>query len=189
MALITCALDAIEKQANCNRRGGIRALYWTQYQNIDWETTIADPLQFDPDTHEVLEYTMVGGSTWNKIEFEKKESFYEFTYSAEDDFYTLLLTLGFAGKSVARRLALQKAIQCCEIVAHVFGYAGEQRVIGVDYNGVTAESIVELLKVTRHLDRGGQLGTSRAGDELDLGGEGFFDPIFAQVVEADIPLA
>lgn len=164
-------------------------MYWTEYANIDWPAMVGSATNFDEVNHEVLEYIMVGGATWNKVEFEKKQSFYEFTYTSEDDFYTLLLTLGFDGKSSQRRLALQKAIQCCEIVAHVFGYSGEQRVIGADYNGEVVESIVELNHVGRHLDRGGQLGTSRAGDELDLTGESFFAPMFAQVDESTIPLA
>ena len=163
-------------------------MYWTEYQNIDWASMVASPTNFDTANHEVLEYIMNGGAVWSKVEFEKKQSFYEFTYTAEDDFYTLLLTLGFNGKDSARRTKLQKAIQCCEIVVHIFGYGGEQRVIGADYNGEVVESIVELQTVTRHLDRGGQLGTSQPGDEVDLGGESFFAPMFAQVTEADIPL-
>jgi len=188
MPAISCALEGISKVAGCNRRGGIRALYWTEYQNIDWDTMVADPLQFDPANHEILEYTMIGGATWAKVEFEKKESFYEFTYSDENDYYELLVTIGMTGKSSARRLALQKAIQCCEIVAHIFGYSGEQRVIGLDYNGEVIESIVDLAHIGRHADRGGQLGTSRAGDDFDIVGEAFYAPLFAQAVEGDLPL-
>ena len=70
-------------------------MYWTEYQNIDWASMVDSATNFDTANHEVLEYIMVGGATWNKVEFEKKQSFYEFTYTADDDFYTLLLTLGF----------------------------------------------------------------------------------------------
>ena len=44
------------------------------------------------------------------------------------------------------------------------------------------------MAVTRHLDSGGQLGTSKGRDELDLGGQSFFAPLMATVDETTIPL-
>lgn len=188
MALISCALDNISNPTNCEDRGGIKTLYWTAYENIDWDTMIGDPTKFDPATHEVLEWVMSGGGTFNKVTFERKLSFYENTYTRETDVYALLLTMVFAGKDAARRLSFQKAIQCCQIVAHVIENTGKQRVFGVDYNGVTAEPILDYFQVGRHLDAGGQLGTSKSRDEIDLIGESFYAPLFAQVDESTIPL-
>jgi elongation factor P hydroxylase len=58
MALISCALDTISNPTNCEDRGGIKTLYWTAYENVDWDAMIADPTKFDPATHEVLEWEM-----------------------------------------------------------------------------------------------------------------------------------
>lgn len=188
MAAITCALDTITNPASCNDRGGIRAIYWTEYDNIDWDTMAVTALQFDTANQEILDYAMVGGAVFNKVEFERKNAFYDFTYTRDQDFYELLITLMFKGKDRDRRNSLQSAIACCNIVVHIFGNAGEQRVVGVDWNGESFSTIVEQLAVTRHLDSGGQLGTSRGRDELDLGGQSFFAPLWASVAEADIPL-
>lgn len=189
MAVITCALDAITDPSSCNDRGGIKSLYWTEYENVDWDTMLTDDTKFDTDNQEILDYTMVSSAVFSKVEFERKAAFYDFTYTRDQDFYQLLVTLQFKGKDRARRNSLQSAINCCAIVLHVYGNAGEQRVIGVDYNGEVFDPILEKLAVTRHLDSGGQLGTSRGRDELDLGGESFYAPLWASVDEADIPLA
>jgi len=149
---------------------------------------LADPLQFDSATHEVLGYTMLGGATMSRLSFIRKSAFYDFTYERESDVYTILVQWIFKAKDVARRLALQKAIACCNLGLHIYCNDGTQRVVGPDYNGDTIEEMLEALAVTRHLDSSGQLGTSRARDEMDLGGESFFAPLFAQVDRANLPL-
>lgn len=188
MAEITCALDQITNPSVCNDRGGIRALYWFEVEDVDWAAMAADPLQFDTTNQEILGYTMVGGATMNKVTFERKEAFYEFTYTRDTDVYELLLTLLFKAKDIARRNSLQKAIACCNIGVHIYGNSGEQRVIAQDWNGNQFDNILEQLSVTRHLDASGQLGQSKARDELDLGGQSFYAPLFANVDEAALPL-
>lgn len=188
MAQITCALDAISNPSSCNDRGGIRAIYWTEYDNIDWDAMAGEIADFDPTNQEILDYVMVGGAVFNQIEFERKNAFYDFTFTRDQDFYELLITLMFKGKDRDRRNSLQSAIACCNIVLHIYGNAGEQRVVGVDWNGDSFSNIVEQLAVTRHLDSGGQLGTSRGRDELDLGGQSFFAPLWASVAESALPL-
>lgn len=189
MAEIICALDSVQNPIDCRDRGGIKSAYWTQFQNIDWAAMLSDETKFDTNTHEVLEWVMQDGGVFSKLTFERKLSFYENTYTRETDVYALLLTMVFKGKDAARRLSFQKAIQCCEIIVHVIENTGKQRVFGVDYDGNTIESIVDYFQIGRHLDAGGQLGTSTARDEIDLTGESFFAPLFAQVDEASIPLA
>lgn len=188
MATISCALDAIAPAAGCNIRGSVKVLYWTQYTNIDWEAMAADNLQFNTTTQTILDYTMVGGAVFKKVEFEPKGSFYDNTYTKEAGVYTNLLTLLFSGKDVTRRNSLMEALQCCSIVIHVYGYDGKQRVFGVDWDGETFSVLPVPITVTRHLDSSGQLGSSPSRDEVDLGGESFYAPLFATVTEASLPL-
>lgn len=188
MAAITCALDAISNPSTCVKRGGIRALYWTEYENIDWASMAGEETDFDTTNQQILDYVMVSSAVFNKVEFEAKEAFYEFTYTEEQDFYENLVTLMFRGKDRDRRNSLQSAIACCNIVMHIYGYGGEQRVVGVDWNGDAFAPILETMSVTRHLDASGQLGTSRARDEMDLGGQSFYAPLFANVAESALPL-
>lgn len=185
---ITCSLDAITTSTDCKLRGGIRALYWTQYSNVDWATMVADPLQFDPTNQEVLDYTMVAAAVFTKVEFDRKNAFYDVTFTEDADVYAQLITMFFDGKDRARRNSLQAATLCCDIVAHVYDNNGTQRVFGVDYNGTSFDKQLTSLKVGRHLDSSGQLGQSKARDELDLSGEAFFAPLFADVDEASIPV-
>ena len=188
MPEITCALNNILNPAVCNDRGGIRVAYWFDVDTVDWVTMAGDPLQFDTSSQEILGYTMLGGAVMYKLTFEPKEAFYEFTYTDETDIYTLLVTMLFKSKDIARRNALQEAIACCNIGLHIYSYSGHQRVIGQDWNGVVMSNVPSQLRVSRHLDHSGQLGSSKARDELDLGGEGFFAPLFANIDETSLPL-
>lgn len=124
----------------------------------------------------------------NKVEFERKEAFYDFDFTEEADVYTLLLTFLFKGKDNDRKNSLQKAIACCRMGAVIFSNDGSQRVIGRDYNGLVFDNLLEEMTVKRHKDAGGQLGTSKSRDELDLGGESFFAPLFATLDESALPL-
>lgn len=188
MPTISCALDAITTPAGCNVRGSIKTLYWTQYTNIDWETMAGDALQFNTTTQTVLDYTMVGGTVFKKVEFEPKGSFYDNTFTSDAGVYALLLTMLFSGKDITRRNSLMEAVQCCSIVAHVYGYDGKQRVFGVDWDGEAFQVLPTPFKIGRHLDSSGQLGSSPSRDEVDLIGEAFYAPLFASIAEADIPL-
>lgn len=188
MARISCELLALNSLANCNDRGGILAAFWTEYDNVDWATMLADPLLFDPVNQEILGYAMNGAGVFNEVTGESKNSFYTFTYTAEQDFYELAVNLYYKGKEITRRNRLASAIACCNIVLHLYGRSGEQRVIGIDYNGETFDPIVEFARVTSHIDHGGQLGTERSHDALVLGGQSFFPPMWANVPREDIPL-
>lgn len=185
---ILCELQTVGTSSACNDRGGIRSLYVIESNKVNWATMLADPLMFDPVNQQILAFDLVASATFKKWTFERKEAFYEFTYTSEQDFYGLLITLGFKGKDRARRNALQSSIACCDVVAVIFGNGGEQRIVGIDYNGDTFDPIVELLRVTRHVDAGGQLGSNKGRDEVDLGGESFFAPLFGGLTEADLPL-
>lgn len=188
MPEITGALDAIITSTACDDKGGIRVLYWTEYDNIDWDTMLGDVAEFTPATGLILGYSMVGGAVFNKVEFERKEAFYDFTYTSDADVVALLMTLAFKGKNNDRKNSLDKAIRSCAIVCHVYGENGIQRVIGVDYNGVAFSKIPSYLEIGRVLDSSGQRGTSKARDEMDIIGEADFLPMYATVDEANIPV-
>ena len=188
MAVITCGLEEILNPDTCNDRGGIFEIYWTEYNNIDWATMLADPLQFDPTNQQILDYEMVGGATFNRLTFQRKEAYYEFTYTGEQDFYQILVTMALKGKDRDRRNKLMSAIQCCNVYLHIYENNGGQRAVGVDYNGEVFRDLLDTLHISRHLDAGGQLGTSKGRDEVDFGGEAFFAPLFANVPVANIPL-
>ena len=187
MPEITGALDQISTATDCVDKGGIRVLYWTEYSNVDWATMVGDATKFDATNNLILDYVMLNSSTFNKIEFERKQAFYDFTYTEDADVVALLVSLMFKGKNNARKNSLDKAIRSCSIIAHIYDENGKQRVIGVDYNGVEFSRIPEYLSVGRVLDSSGQRGSSRARDEMDLTGEADFLPLFATVTETDIP--
>lgn len=185
----TCEIVEVTTSSTCNDRGGIRALYVIENSQIDWAGMVGDPAYFDAANQEIIALKFTTGANAKKWTFERKEAFYEFTYTAEQDFYNLLITLAFKGKDRARRNALTSAIACCDVTVVIFGNGGEQRIVGIDYNGTTFDPILELLRVTRHVDAGGQLGSSRGRDELDFGGESFTAPLFGALTEADLLVA
>lgn len=190
MPEITCDLQDILNPTGCADRGGISKIYWTELANIDFATMAGDATKFDVTNQTILGYTMNGSGVFNKLEFnDPKAAFYDFTFTKDADVYELLISLAFKGKQVDRRNKLQAALQCCDIFLHIYGQNGTQRAVGIDWNGVSFNNIVDSLSITRHLDRGGQLGSTKAGDELDFGGQGFFAPLFATVAEASIPLS
>ena len=188
MARILCETLQLRGDQNCNDRGGILAAYYTEWDNIDWPTMLADPLLFDTANQQILGYAMNGGGVFSPIIGESKNSFYQFTYTSEQDYYDLLVTFAFKGQPLELRNNMQNAISCCNLVLHIYGRSGEQRVVGIDYDGEFFDPIVEYLRVGRHLDHGGQLGTRRSGHEVDFIGQSFFDPMFANVPREDIPL-
>jgi hypothetical protein len=188
MPPITCGLPAITKPASCKASGGIKRVYWTLFSAVNWAAMLADEDAFNPTTQVILEFEMNTGGTWKRLDFEKKQGSYSAEYTEDTDSYALNIPLVFEGKENARKNALTQALRCCDIVALVIGNNGEQRVFGVDFDGDFFDTISERLKVGRHLDTSGVLGTDKARDEVDLTGEALFAPLFANVVEADLPL-
>ena len=185
---ITCGLDEILKPDNCNDRGGIRAAYWFNSSDVDWDSMIAEPTDFDTTNHIILDYVMLNSATMNKINFEAKSGFFDFTYTSDADVYEILVQFMFRGSDNARELSFQKAIACCNIGLHLYLNDGTQRVVCQDYNGTTIQDQLEPLRVGRHLTSSGQLGTSKSREEIDLVGQSFFRPLFATVAESALPL-
>lgn len=187
-ALITGELDDITTATDCSDKAGIRVLYWAEYSDIDWVTMAGDPADFDTTTRTILDYAMIGGAVFNKVEFERKQAFYDFTYTEDGDEVALLISMLFKGKDNARKNSLDEAVRACNIVAHVFDENGKERVVGVDWDGVTFKPIIDYLSVGRILDSSGQRGSSKARDEMDLTGAADFLPLFSTVGESSIPV-
>jgi len=188
MAEITCALDDIPVVVGCRDRGGIREFYWTDVANVDWDAMEADATKFNQTNQEILGYVMEASSVFNKVEFDAKAAFYDFTFTRDSDVYALLISAIFAGKDRDRRNKLVRAIECCRILVHIVSNTGVQRVVGIEWTGDNFVQTVTPLAIGRHLDSSGQLGQSKGRDEIDLTGESFKAPLFANVPLSSIPL-
>ena len=188
LALIVGSLDAISTATDCSDNPGIRSLFWTEYDNIDWAAMAVDVADFDTANRLILDYTMVGGAVFERVDFERKTAYYTNTRTADTDVVSLLIAMTFKGKDNARKNSLDHAARSCNIVAHIFDENGKERVFGVDWDGVSFKRIVDFMTPGRILDDSGTRGSSKARDELDLTGEADFLPLFATVGEANIPV-
>ena len=186
--LVTCELDDIETSNECKTRGGLSIVYWANYDDIDWETMAGNPANFDPVTCTVLAYVMNGAAVFKKLTFERKQGFYDFTFTEDADVYEILVTMIFEGKSAVNSKAFRNAIGCCKIVLHIIDNNCIERVVGVEWNGTGFTQQAKTLRIVRHLDSSGQLGSSKARDEVDIGGESLYPPLYATVTEANIPV-
>lgn len=187
-AYLNCALEELSTTSECKNRGGMRVAYWVSSDQVDWATIVADALQWDTATEILLDYTMLLSATFTKVTFERKTAFYDFTFTTDEDLYQVLITFIFEGKNAARRLSLQKALNCCSIVFHLFDNNGLERVVGIEFDGTNLSDPISRLKVGRHLDSSGTFGDSKARDEVDLVAEHLCAPMFATVTEAQIPV-
>lgn len=191
----SCALTAISYDTSCSIRGGMKTVYWARYSDIDWTLMTsnidnAGPtiVSFDSVTKQFKKWYMVSGKKFAKLSFERKQGFYNFTFTEDTDVYTQIITMIFEGKSNANKNAFASAIGCCDIIAIIVDNNCLSRVVGVEYNGSTFEKQLKALKITRHLDASGQFGTDKARDEIDLGGESLTGPSYSLIAEADIPV-
>lgn len=184
----SCELQDIATSDECSIRGGLKTVYWAKYSDIDWSAMAADPLKFDTVNQEILDYVMVGAAVFYKLTFERKQGNFNFTYTEDTDVYTQVVTMVFEGKSRDIRNAFAGTVGCCKLILHIFDNNCLERVVGVEWDGSTFEPQVKTLKMTRHLDSSGEFGTSKARDEMDIGGESLTPPLFASVGEANMPV-
>lgn len=183
-----CALAGLEEPDDCNTRGGLSTAYWAKESDIDWVAMAADALQFDHATQTIKDYTMVGSTKFTQIQFNRKGGSYNFTYTSDTQSYAQLIPMIFEGKTNANKLAIQNAISCCKVILHLFDNNGLERVVGIEWNGTKFTTQVLKLKIVRHLDASGTLAGEKAREELDLGGESAYAPLYATVGEANMPV-
>ena len=188
MPQIVCATPEILNPTTCNDRGGFYAAGWTTYEAVDWAAMAADNSKFDQTTATLLDYTMQTGGVFNILTSKAKDAYYEATFTSENDYWELLVAQIFEGKDVARTNAFNQAIQCCQLILHLFANNGKDRVFGVDWNGTSFQPTLEPLRVGRVLDAGGQIGSNKARDEMDLTGQSLFAPIHSTMAYANLPL-
>lgn len=184
---VACDLGAITTNDDCASKGGIADAYWTKYNNVDWASMAANILMWNPTTLLILDYTMVLTAVFKQLEFKVEDSTYDFTFTEEADAYDQLIKFVFEGKSNSQTTAFRKAVGCCKIVLHVIDVNGLERVVGVEWNGAAFVKQLKTLRVVRHLDTSGQLGSARARDEMDLGGKSVRPPLYATVGASNIP--
>lgn len=181
----TCELNDLTSSDDCNTRGGIRLAFWAKYSDIDWEAMAAAPLIFNPTTQLILDYTMVGGAVFKKLEFERKAANYNFTYTSDTDLYTQVIATIFEGKDSANRNAIVEAIGCCKLILHIVDNNCQERVVGVEWDGTSFSPQITPLRITRHLDTSGVLGTDKGRDEIDFGGESLIAPLYSTAYAND----
>lgn len=170
--VVPCELGNLTSNAdNCGNKGGIASAYWAKYTDIDWTAMAGNALNFNPTTLTILDYIMVAAATFKKLEFDIKQSFYNFTFTEDTDVYTQVITTVYEGKSNAQTTVFRKSLACCNIVLHIFDLNGLERVVGVEWDGSAFVKQLKTLRMVRHLDASGQQGQARARDEMDLGGE------------------
>ena len=58
---------------DCNLKGGIKVGFWAKYSDIDWTATAANAAMWNGTTELIQGFTMIGGATWKKIDFNKKD--------------------------------------------------------------------------------------------------------------------
>lgn len=186
--LFPCSLGALSEPDECNARGGLSSAYWAKASDIDWTAMAASATNFNPTTQTILDYIMVGSAVFKPIQFNRKGGTYNFTWTQETQSYEQLIPFIFEGKTNTNRLAIQNAVSCCKIILHLFDNNGLERVIGIEWNGYKFVSQVVNLRVVRHLDASGNLSGEKGREELDLGGESTFPPLYATVGETNIPV-
>lgn len=187
----SCVLDNLETEDACNLSGGLQEAYWCQFNDVDWAGTVAaaGPAQlFNPTTEILTGFIMNGPAVWKKVSPERKTSQFTFTYGEDTQVYEQEIVINFEGGSAAFRLSLKKSITCCNLVMLVIDNNCNQRLVGVEWNGTAFIKQVKTLRFGTHVDRSGELGSTKAGNDVILVGESLVAPIYCNVDLADLAL-
>lgn len=185
-----CELLPLDDSIYCGP-GGIAQLAMAKYDDIDWAAMVDDPTKFDKATERILGYTMKTGKTFLNYPLADREAArYENAFDA-NDLNTVSVFLNTKGKSAANRLAIKNLTNCCNVVKHVWGNDGTQRVIGVEYNSDLEKFIRPLREsAVTGTDGSGQVGTdTRPGDQLTLVDVQLSSPLFAEIDSEDFPFS
>lgn len=197
---MTCVTDCddvedIGDNTTCKTKGGIRTIYYEKYDFFDWAAVEADVAlgnanYFDATNQcwTAVPPLVTGGSLMAKMTFDRKSSFYEFTFTEDADVYEQVIDINFEGKSKANRNAFAKLVNCCDLIALIYDNNCQARIVGVEWNGSTFERQVKTLRIGTHADRSGQFGQSKAGDQIILVGESSIAPMVWEVAESLLPV-
>ena len=166
----------------CNKKKGYSRFYWTKFGNIDWEATVNDPTLFDPENCCISGYVMTGEELWYCVVPQKKTATYSSVWTEDTGYYTNIINAIFEGQDINLRKAICDALECCNIVVHMFtnDVCGEL-VFGVDWNGTEIELGGKSLRIIEHGVYGGVQGGDESRNELNIGGETECAPLFANV--------
>lgn len=184
-----CEIDEILLPTECNIKGGVKSIYVARYGDIDWVAMETDPQKFDNTTQTVVEWVMNLAAVFKKWEFNRKLGEFNSTYTEESGLYENLITLIFEGNDPATRLSFVKSVNCCDLIVQIFDWNCQSRIFGVSFDGSSFLEIdITPLKIVRHLDSSGAFGGDKTRNEIDLGGEAVYAPLFATMPEADVPV-
>lgn len=166
-------MNDIGTATDCSDSPGLLTVYAAQDSDIDW-TTMADVANYNDATYTILDWAMLGGGTWSKLQFERKNGQLTSTYTIDNGYYDVqLLNLLFKGKSSARTISLGQMVACCGLILQVHDNNGLARVIGKEFISGGWVDALDRAKVIRHLDTTGSFGNAddKARDEVDFGAE------------------
>jgi hypothetical protein len=186
-----CSLEPIiDNQEDCDDVGGWRVGYIANFSDIDWVTMKNDLTKFNPATQEIKGYVMLGSAIFQKVEGYGKSTTYNFEYTSEKGFYHYAISMYLKGVNNTRKNNILNVIRKRGFIFHLFGNNGLQRVVGVHWDGVAFRKILDPLHLSKHVDKGGQLGQGDNGktqDDIEFQGEGRENALFATVTETAIP--
>lgn len=189
MCTFTCQLSALVTNDDCNLSGGVQEAYWAQFGDIDWTAIAADEDKWDAVNEQLIGTpTMILGATWKPITPERKTAQYTFTWTEDTDVYTQEIQLNFEGTSNALRLAFNKTVKCCNLVLLIVDNNCQQRLVGVEWTGTKFIKQTKTLRFGTHVDRSGQKGSSKPGNDVTLIGESDRPVMFANLNLATLPL-
>lgn len=179
-----CELGGLTTAPNCGTLGGIQYAAWAQYDDIDWAGMVdASPSNLDGNV--VDDFIMEASATFHRLEIEKDASFYQAEYTDDNRYYETVATLIFNGKDAANSAVFTNALRCCNVVLVLWGNDCSGRILGVDLFGESLSTPIRPMRITRHLDAGGQIDSDEPRDELDLTARNLSTPIFHDVDWAD----
>ena len=189
-------VDDVGDNSSCNTRGGIKTIYYEKFDFFDWAAVEADiaagaPYNyFDPTNNcwTAPPPLVTGGSLLKKMTFDRKNAFYEFTYTEDAGVYEQAIDINFEGKSKTNVLAFSKLVSCCDLIMLIYDNNCQARLVGPEWDGTTFERQVKTLRVGTHTDRSGQFGQSLAGDQVIFVGESTLPPGVWEVDETAIPV-
>jgi hypothetical protein len=166
---------------NCEEVPGFHSIFLAEYKNIDLDATTVDA------DGQITAYTMLNGETFHEFKPELGGSFFEATMGDSGDFYDVVATFLIENGSFDAKKFLDSLRDKC-LVAHLFMNNCTERVLGLEYIQGQLKRSWTPLKFRNHVDRSGQVGTSKIGNDFGLVNQQLVSPMFATVGIDSIPV-
>lgn len=175
------ALAGYDAGQNCEETPGFHAIGLAEYKDIDLENSTVDA------EGKLTAYTMLNGGTFHLFKPELGLSLFEATMGDSGDFYDVVSTFAIQNGSFDAKTFIDSLRDKC-LVAHLFMNNCTERIIGLEYlQGALTRSWTPL-RLRNHVDRSGQVGTSKLGNDFGLVNQQLVSPMFATVGLDTLPL-